>query len=123
MSILGDILGTGDVIKEGFKLIDDIHTSDVEMIEAKTKAKTDLLAGYAPFKKAQRYIAIAFTFVFLLCFFLVMACSIFDIGDLTEIRYVIEEFWIGPIMAVIVGFYFGGGAFEGANKMKELRKE
>ena len=55
MGILKTIFGSGDVISKGLELIDDMHTSDVEMVEARTKAKTDLLAAYAPFKIAQRY--------------------------------------------------------------------
>ena len=61
MNILKTIFGGGDIIKAGFDLIDNIHTSDAEAIEAKTKAKTDLLTAYAPFKVAQRYIALIFT--------------------------------------------------------------
>ena len=58
MSILSTILGSGDVISKGLGLIDSMHTSDTEMIEAKTKAKTDLLSAYSPFKVAQRYLAL-----------------------------------------------------------------
>ena len=47
MGILKTIFGSGDVISKGLELIDDMHTSDVEMVEARTKAKTDLLAAYA----------------------------------------------------------------------------
>ena len=43
MGILADILGTGDVVRAGIDLIDDMHTSDEEAIAAKAKAKTDLL--------------------------------------------------------------------------------
>ena len=35
MGILSSILGNGDVLKKGMQLIDDMHTSDVEMVEAK----------------------------------------------------------------------------------------
>jgi hypothetical protein len=112
MGILANILGTGEVIKEGFKLIDSLHTSDTEMIEATTKAKTDLLSAYAPFKIAQRYIALMFGFTFLFSFFLILAMTLGGIGDLKAAREVIVEFQIGWIMLTIVGFYFGGGAFE-----------
>ena len=37
MGILSTILGSGDVISKGLGLIDSMHTSDTEMIEAKTK--------------------------------------------------------------------------------------
>ena len=49
---LSKILGSGDVIKKGLDLIDDMHTSTEEEIVAKTKSKVDLLSAYAPFKVA-----------------------------------------------------------------------
>jgi len=50
LQILGKILGSGDVVQKGLQLIDDMHTSTEEEIHAKSKAKTDLLQAYAPFK-------------------------------------------------------------------------
>jgi len=52
LAVLGKILGSGDVISQGMKLIDDMHTSDEEAIAAKSKAKIDLMSAYAPFKIA-----------------------------------------------------------------------
>jgi len=134
MGIIASIFGGGKVISEGFKLIDSMHTSKEEEIEAKSKAKTDLLTAYAPFKIAQRVIAFAFTFTFLVCFVGVMGLTM--LGDptmstagvrvfdprLADVRAVIGEFWIGQIMMVIVAFYFGGGAFEGIQATKNIRK-
>jgi hypothetical protein len=113
MGILASILGGPGVIKAGLDLIDDMHTSDVEEIEAKTKAKTDLLSAYAPFKIAQRYIALLFGFTFAFSFFLILAMTLAGVGDVPAARGVIVEFKIAWIMLTIVGFYFGGGAFEG----------
>jgi len=39
MGILSTILGSGDVLSKGLDLIDGMHTSETEAIEAKTKAK------------------------------------------------------------------------------------
>lgn len=120
MSIWSTIFGGSDVIKSGVELIDSLHTSDEEEIAAKSKAKTDLLTAYAPFKVAQRVIAFSFTAVYLISFAMVMGGTIYHKGfDLTEVRGVISEFWIGEIMLTIVLFYFGGGAFEGgANALR-----
>ncbi len=134
MGIIASIFGGGKVISEGFKLIDSMHTSKEEEIEAKSKAKTDLLTAYAPFKIAQRVIAFAFTFVFLACFVLVMGMTMFGeptmaangvrVFDprIADVRAVIGEFWVGQIMMIIVAFYFGGGAFEGIQATKNIRK-
>jgi hypothetical protein len=116
VGILNTILGSGDVITKGLGLIDSLHTSDTELIEAKTKAKTDLLTSYAPFKVAQRYLALIFGFTVVGSYLLVLI--LFFMGrEITAIQELISAFKIDWIMLTIVGFYFGGGAFEGiANK-------
>jgi hypothetical protein len=119
MGILSKIFGSGEVISKGLELIDSFHTSDVEAIEAKTNAKKELLTAYAPFKLAQRYLALMFTFTFLGSFVGVLVASLTGYADVDIIRQVISEFYIGEIMLSIVLFYFGGGAFEGViNKTK-----
>lgn len=112
MGILGSLLGGGDVISKGLQLIDSMHTSETEAIEAKTKAKTDLLTSYAPFKVAQRYLALIFGFTFVGSYLMIL--GLFFLGrDITEVQEIIAAFKIDWIMLTIVGFYFGGGAFEG----------
>ena len=118
MGILATIFGSGKVIEEGFKLIDSMHTSKEEEIAAKSKAKTDLLTAYAPFKVAQRYLALLFTVTFLASFVLVLTMTLFGDTEIDDVRAVIAEFWIGEIMLVIVGFYFSGGMVEGALKAR-----
>lgn len=112
--IMAKIFGAGDVIKSGVDLIDSLHTSDEEEIAAKSKAKTDLLNAYAPFKITQRYLALMFTSTYLVSFFIclimVLSSAGFTIQDVIDL---LGEFYIGEIMLVIVGFYFAGGAVEG----------
>ena len=112
MGILSTIFGSGDVITKGLDLIDDAYTSDVEMLEAKTTQKTDLLKAYAPFKIAQRYLALMFGGTYLLTYALVMT-MVFTGRDVTDVKSVMAEFQIGWIMLTIIGFYFMGGAAEG----------
>ena len=107
--VLMKLFGSKDVIQQGIKLIDDIHTSTEEEVVAKSKAKTDLLAAYAPYKLAQRYLALMFTVTFLVCFSITMGMTLAGKGDTEAVKSVLNEFWIGEIMLVIVGFYFGGG--------------
>jgi hypothetical protein len=123
MSIWASIFGGGDVIKKGFQLIDDMHTSDEEEIQAKSKAKTDLLTAYAPFKVAQRYLAVLFAVTFILSFTLVLVMTLIKVGDISSVKIVLSEFYIGEIMLTIILFYFGGGAFEGGvNAIKNNKK-
>lgn len=119
IGILGKILGSSDIVKQGMDLIDSVHTSDEEMVKAKAQAKIDTMNAYAPFKVAQRYLALMFAFTFLVSFFLVLVMSLMGRTDIDVVRDVVSEFWIGEIMITIVGFYFGGGMLEGvAGKMK-----
>ena len=118
MGILSNILGSGDVISKGIELIDSMHTSKTEEIEAKTKAKTDLLTAYSPFKVAQRYLALIFGFTFVGSY--IMVLILFFLGrDIAEVQEIINAFKIDWIMLTIVGFYFGGGAFEGVMGKKK----
>jgi hypothetical protein len=118
MGILKTIFGSGDVISKGLELIDDMHTSDVEMVEARTKAKTDLLAAYAPFKIAQRYLALMFGGSYVISFWLCIVLVFLD-KPMDPVIQVMEVFSISMIMIIIVTFYFGGGLAEGVmNKRK-----
>jgi len=119
MGILSTIFGTGDVISKGIDLIDSMHTSTEEEVAAKTKAKTEMLNAYAPFKLAQRVIAFSFTFVYLACFSLVLGFTLADMTtDADKVKQVLEDFQIGYAMLIILAFYFGGGAFEGVLSAK-----
>jgi len=121
LGVLSKILGSGDVIKKGMDLIDDMHTSTEEEIAAKSKAKIDLMNAYAPFKLAQRYIALMFTAVFLIMFALVVAMILGGKGDIDAVKQVIGDFWIGEIMLMIVGFYFGGGLAESVGSARNKK--
>lgn len=122
MGILATILGSGKVIEEGFKLIDSIHTSDEEEIHAKTEQKVRVMESYAPFKLAQRYLALMFGFNYLFCFQLCLWMMLMDKGDIDQVIKLMGAFSIGTIMLIIVTFYFGGGFAEGlASKLKDKK--
>ena len=78
LAVLGKILGSDSVIKQGMKLIDDMHTSTEEEIAAKSKAKIDLMGAYAPFKIAQRYLALMFGATFLGSYVIVLSMILLD---------------------------------------------
>jgi len=112
MGILSTIFGTGDVISKGLDLIDDIHSSETELIEAKSKAKTQLMQSYAPFKIAQRYLALMFGLSYVTAFWLCIGLVFLD-KPMDPVIQVMEVFSISMIMLIIVTFYFGGGLAEG----------
>ena len=118
LAVLGKILGSDDVIKKGMDLIDDMHTSTEEEIAAASKAKQDLLAAYAPYKLAQRYLALMFTSVFLAMFVLVTVMTLLGHGDIDAVKQILGEFWLGEIQLLVVSFYFGGGLAESVTSAK-----
>ena len=113
------MLGSGDVISKGLDLIDSMHTSTEEEIKAKADAKTQLLQSYAPFKLAQRYLALMFGLTFLLSYVLVLGMTISGYGDPDAVTKVMDQFSINYAMLIILGFYFGGGAVEGFMEKKK----
>jgi hypothetical protein len=113
IGVISKMLGSGNVIEKGMDLIDSMHTSTEEEIAAKSKAKIDLMNAYAPFKIAQRYLALMFGLTFLGSYVLVLAMTISGHGDPEAVTKVMEQFSINYAMLIILGFYFGGGAVEG----------
>ena len=126
LGILSNIFGSGDVVKKGLDLIDEAWTSDeekadneVKIIEAKTNAKATLLNAYAPFKLAQRYLALMFTFVYLFIMMNGILGSLYGWVNMENVRESLKfanEMWLGEIMITIVAFYFGGGLVESYKK-------
>ncbi len=113
LGVLASILGNGDVIKKGMDLIDDVHSSDEEMERLKTETKIQTMQAYAPFKVAQRYLALMFTGTFLASFALVLVMTLMDKANIPNIKQVIDDFYLGEAMLTILAFYFGGGMLEG----------
>ena len=119
LAILGKILGSEAVISKGMDLIDDMHTSSEEEIAAKSKAKIDLMNAYAPFKIAQRYLALMFAgmFLFIMANGVVGALyGVIDMDNVEAAKNFASDMWLGEIMIAIVGFYFGGGLAESVKK-------
>lgn len=112
IGIIKTLLGTSGVVESGLKLIDDMVTTTEEEVAAKTKAKVDLLSAYHPYKRAQRYLAIMFTGVFLLAFIVTVGLGFAGV-DLTPLKIAMDEFYIGEIVLTIVAFYFSAGAIGG----------
>ena len=122
LGVLASILGNGEVIKKGMDLIDDVHSSDEEMERVKAQAKIATMKAYAPFKVAQRYLALMFTGTFLISFFIVLVMTLMGQANIPEIKQVIDDFYVGEAMLTILAFYFGGGMLEGVvGKVKEKK--
>lgn len=116
--VLAKILGNGSVISDGLKLIDKMHTSTEEEVAAKSKAKIDLMNAYAPFKIAQRYLALMFGATFLASYVIVLTMTISGYGDPDAVTKVMEQFSINYAMLIILGFYFGGGVVDSIKAKK-----
>ena len=118
LNVLNSILGGGDVIKKGIQLIDDMHTSTEEEIKAKSDAKIALMNSYAPFKIAQRYLALMFGGTFLGSYLIVLGMTISGYGDPDAVTKVMEQFSINYAMLIILTFYFGGGVVDSIKAKK-----
>ena len=123
MGVLSTILGSGDIIKTIGETIDAVHTSDEEELKARADAKAKLISAYAPFKVAQRYLALMFAFTYLTVFWLVVGMDLFSHGFVKEnLVAIMGEFKIAYIMLLIVGFYFGGGFAEGLTEKVKAKR-
>ena len=118
IGLLGKIFGSSDVIKQGLQLIDDMHTSTTEEIEAKTKQRVEVMQAYAPFKLAQRFLALMFGAVFLGSYLLVLGMTISGRGNPDDVTKVMEQFSIDYAMLIILAFYFGGGVVDSVKAKK-----
>ena len=117
--IFGRLFGTDTIVKKGMELLDDAFYTDAEKAEDKkeaqkerTRAKVELLTAYAPFKLAQRYIAFAFTGVYIFIMLNGVLGSLYEVIDMQNVEQAkrfANEMYLGEIMLAIVGFYFGAG--------------
>jgi len=113
--VLGKIFGSTKIIDAGINSIDAL----VFTPEEKSKAKLALLKAYAPFKIAQRYLAIIFAGQFSMAFFAALILSLLG-QPIDPVLKVVAAFSLGQIMLAIVAFYFLGGAITGSfGKKKE----
>ena len=121
LGILAKIFGSGEVVKEGLKLIDDIHTSTEEEIASKTQQRVQIMKAYAPFKIAQRFLALMFGCTFLASYVLVLGMTVSaDYGDTDAVTAVMDQFSINYAMLIILGFYFGGGVIDSVKAKNNL---
>lgn len=122
LSVLKNIFGSSDVIKSGIELIDSMHVSTTEEINAKTNAKVALLQNFAPFKLTQRVIAVSFTSVFLFIMLNGVLGSLYGLIAMERVQAALDfanSMWLGEIMGLIVGWYFGGGFVESFKGLKK----
>ena len=126
---------TDAVINTGDKLF----YTDEEKADDRKKMREffpTLLNAYAPFKIAQRILAIWFSFLFGMSFIIALGATCFNIylaydykGDITQLPKVdlqplfniIATFNIDMIMLAIVSFYFAGGAIESFTRTKSTK--
>lgn len=117
-SIISKILGLDGVVEKGLELIDDAWETDAEKTESKTKAKIELMKAYAPFRIAQRYLALLFGFTYLGTYVLIIILTAFD-KETDKYLKIMSEFSIDWAMLTILAFYFGGGLADSVLKPKK----
>jgi len=135
---ISDILGGGDAISKGIDLIDGMHTSEEEGIQAKAKAVERKMKAYEPFKVAQRLLALMFALTFLLSFMICLGATLYDVyqgeqviaddgsiqvSTVVAVTALMAAFKLHWAMMIILGFYFGAGAGEGIVERMTERDE
>lgn len=124
MNILGKLLGSQKVIESAANGIDKLFFTK----EEKSENWINTLNAYEPFKIAQRLLALMVVGVFLLTFIVACALMVFsfwyeDTGGIGKLIIKYNQDTLGFSVALIIGFYFGGGAIEGVvNKFKGKTK-
>lgn len=124
MAIWGKLFGSDKIIDAGIKAGDAVFFTD----EEKSEWRLRLLKAYEPFKIAQRWLALLTTTPFVLLHILA-ALQVLITGwlpgplgkavhesALNVMQY--NNDTLGVPVALILGFYFAGGAFEGALRAK-----
>lgn len=121
MGIWNSLFGSDKIIDAGINGIDQMVFTD----EEKSSAKMKFLKLYEPFKIAQRYIAMTFCPAYIFCWVLTFIIEVIDIFTLKELNtdtlYKLLQGDIALMVALILGFYFGGGAVGGV--MERLAKK
>ena len=120
MGIWNSLFGSDKIIDAGISGIDAMVFTD----EEKSSAKMKFLALYEPFKIGQRYLAMTFCPPYVLVWFIAVVIEVVNI--FTEKVYNTDKLFnmlqgdMGLMVALIMGFYFGGGAVEGIiNRMSK----
>ena len=75
------------------------------------------MRAYAPFKIAQRYLALMFGGTYITTYVLVIGMTFIG-KDVSAVKGILSEFQIDWIMLSIVMFYFGGGLADSVMKKK-----
>ena len=130
MSILGKIFsgGAADLVKDVGGVIDNLHTSKEEKLEAEKKIK-DMIMGYEA--QMQKEVSnrwgmdmnsdswLSKNIRPLVLIFLVVSTVLMIFIDAGTIQFVVEEKWtdlLQLVLITVIGAYFGGRSFEKSKK-------
>lgn len=118
MGIFSTLFGNSDVVK---KTVDGVYngadmlvyTAEEQAIARQKKQEfyIKLLSAYEPFKLAQRLLAMLYSIPYVT---IVVYCIV--VNDVSRLASANDA--LGLQNLIILGFYFGGGAFEGIIRAK-----
>jgi hypothetical protein len=114
MKLLSKLFGSDKIIDHAANGIDKIWFTK----EEKAENWINTLKAYEPFKLAQRLIALLVTTVYLFVWIVsvtMFVCSFWFEGtlEISKELAVLNNETLGLSFALIIGFYFAGGAAEG----------
>ena len=102
-NVVDAVIDTGDAL---------IYTDEekASMAQLRVETKLKMLPLYEPFKLAQRYIAFAFTGLFIASFIFGSVLLLTDAqATLEEFLKLVATFNLGWIMMAVISFFFSGG--------------
>ena len=131
MGILAKLFGTDEVIRKGTDAVINAGDALVFTKEEKAHHFLDLLKAYEPFKLAQRLLALTFSIPYVLVWLISAVMFLFGAlipGEHPHILTASKDLaqmnndTLGLPVALVLGFYFGGGAIESFRKTKDAGK-
>lgn len=142
MGILAKLFGTDEAIKKAGDAVINAGDALVFTKEEKAHHFLDLLKAYEPFKLAQRLLALTFSIPYVLIW--LVSAILFLVGALVPPQHSVDpdvlsysdhlievskhlaamnNETLGLPVALILGFYFGGGAIESFSRTRKAKKE
>ena len=105
--VFGVMFGSDTIITTGMEILDKASFTDQE----KAENQIEFMKTYAAFKVAQRFLSIIFSIPYVLAWLITFIASFYINVDF-QLELLRGD--MGNIVFAICGFYFFGGAAEGA---------
>lgn len=132
MGFLNSIFGSSKIVTQGLDMVDKAFYTDEEKAQDNQKIyaekidmKIKMLQAYHPYKVTQRFLAICFVFIYLFIMLNGILGQLYTVISVSDVKSALEfanSMYLGQIVMLIMGFYFGGGFVESFQRTKSGSK-